>query len=49
MDVWEHAFFLDYRPAERRRYIEAFVANIAWDVVERRLLACSPALAKAGD
>jgi Fe-Mn family superoxide dismutase len=24
MDVWEHAFILDYPPAERPRYIEAF-------------------------
>jgi Fe-Mn family superoxide dismutase len=37
MDVWEHAFFLDYPPAERPKYIDAFFANIAWDAVERRL------------
>ena len=24
MDVWEHAFLLDYAPAERPKYIEAF-------------------------
>src|SRR5215467_8110680 len=24
MDVWEHAFILDYKPAERPKYIEAF-------------------------
>jgi Fe-Mn family superoxide dismutase len=45
MDVWEHAFILDYPPAERPRYIEAFFANIAWDVVARRLLASAPASA----
>jgi Fe-Mn family superoxide dismutase len=45
MDVWEHAFILDYPPAERPRYIESFFANIAWDVVERRLLASVPASA----
>jgi Fe-Mn family superoxide dismutase len=32
MDVWEHAFLLDYPPAERPRYIEAFFANTAWEV-----------------
>ena len=28
MDVWEHAFLLDYKPAERGKYIEAFFSNI---------------------
>ena len=37
MDVWEHAFLLDYKPAERPKYIEAFFANIDWNVVENRL------------
>jgi Fe-Mn family superoxide dismutase len=37
MDVWEHAFLLDYKPAERPKYIEAFFSNIAWNEVERRL------------
>jgi superoxide dismutase, Fe-Mn family len=31
MDVWEHAFLLDYKPSERSKYIEAFCANINWD------------------
>jgi Fe-Mn family superoxide dismutase len=37
MDVWEHAFLLDYKPAERPRYIEAFFTNINWDIVDKRL------------
>jgi Fe-Mn family superoxide dismutase len=37
MDVWEHAFIKDYAPAERPKYIEAFFANINWDVVNGRL------------
>ncbi len=37
MDVWEHAYMVDYKPTERERYIEAFFANVAWDVVEHRL------------
>ncbi len=37
MDVWEHAFLLDYKPAERTKYIEAFFSNVCWDTVERRL------------
>jgi Fe-Mn family superoxide dismutase len=37
MDVWEHAFLLDYKPAERPKYIEAFFSNINWNAVEDRL------------
>jgi Fe-Mn family superoxide dismutase len=39
MDVWEHAFLLDYKPAERPKYIEAFFSNIDWDACENRLTA----------
>jgi Fe-Mn family superoxide dismutase len=37
MDVWEHAFLLDYKPAERPKYIEAFFSNIDWNAVNQRL------------
>jgi Fe-Mn family superoxide dismutase len=37
MDVWEHAFLLDYKPADRPKYIDAFLANVDWGVVEGRL------------
>jgi Fe-Mn family superoxide dismutase len=39
MDVWEHAFLLDYKPADRPKYIEAFFANIDWNAVQSRLKA----------
>jgi Fe-Mn family superoxide dismutase len=39
MDVWEHAFLLDYKPADRPKYIEAFFSNIDWKAVEERLKA----------
>jgi superoxide dismutase, Fe-Mn family len=38
MDVWEHAFLLDYKPAERSKYIDAFFANIDWNAVEGRMI-----------
>jgi superoxide dismutase len=38
MDVWEHAFLLDYK-AERPKYIEAFFSNLNWQTVEERLSA----------
>ena len=37
MDVWEHAYLLDFKPAERAKYIESFFSNIDWDAVDRRL------------
>jgi superoxide dismutase, Fe-Mn family len=37
MDVWEHAFLLDYKPAERPKYIEAFLSNVDWEAVESRM------------
>lgn len=45
MDVWEHAFIKDYAPADRPKYIEAFFANINWDVVESRLWTAGSAAA----
>ena len=36
MDVWEHAFMTDYGTS-RDEYIEAFLANVDWRVVEKRL------------
>jgi superoxide dismutase, Fe-Mn family len=38
MDVWEHAFMLDYKPAERSKYIAAFFSNVDWSKVESRLI-----------
>ncbi len=42
MDVWEHAYLLDYKPAERSKYIEAFFANVDWAKAGDRLVS-SPA------
>ena len=39
LDIWEHAFLIDYVPAERAKYIDAFFANVDWAAVEKRLLA----------
>ncbi|MDB5189943.1 MAG: manganese/iron superoxide dismutase-like protein superoxide dismutase, Fe-Mn family [Parcubacteria group bacterium] len=38
LDLWEHAFMVDYRPAEKKTYVEAFLDNLNWDVVERRFI-----------
>lgn len=36
MDVWEHAFMIDYLPAQRPDYINAFFQNLRWDICEGR-------------
>src|SRR3989338_6634167 len=36
MDVWEHAFMVDYVPSEKGKYIDAFLKNINSDVLEKR-------------
>jgi Fe-Mn family superoxide dismutase len=38
LDVWEHAYYLD-RKNNRKAYLDALLPRIAWDVVERRLVA----------
>jgi superoxide dismutase, Fe-Mn family len=42
LDVWEHAFLIDYVPAERPKYIDAFFANVDWGAAEQRLVAAGP-------
>ncbi len=37
LDIWEHAFMVDYKPAERAKYIDAFFDNVDWPTVEQRL------------
>lgn len=36
MDMWEHAYMVDYLPAEKKQYIEAFLKNLHWPIVARR-------------
>jgi len=38
MDVWEHAFLLDYKPSERSKYIEAFFTNLDWETIAGRVV-----------
>lgn len=37
MDMWEHAYFRDYKPDEKASYMDAFFSNINWSCVENRL------------
>jgi len=41
LDMWEHAFMVDYVPAEKKNYIDAFFANLNWSVIEKRFEAAA--------
>ena len=34
IDMWEHAFIYDYPTSEKKKYIEAFLANLNWKAIE---------------
>ncbi|MFA5075446.1 MAG: superoxide dismutase [Candidatus Babeliales bacterium] len=36
MDVWEHAYMVDHKAGGRGDYINAFLNNVDWSVVEKR-------------
>lgn len=36
LDLWEHAYMVDYVPAEKKNYIDAFFSNLNWSVIEKR-------------
>ncbi|MBT3282880.1 superoxide dismutase [bacterium] len=35
MDMWEHAFMVDYLPAEKGKYIDSFLNNVNWSFPEK--------------
>lgn len=38
LDMWEHSYMRDYVSADKTKYIEAFFANLNWEVVAGRLI-----------
>lgn len=36
LDVWEHAYLVDYLPAQRADYVATVFANLNWNAVEAR-------------
>ncbi len=36
MDMWEHAYMVDYTPSEKKKYIDAFFNNLNWSIIEKR-------------
>ncbi len=41
LDVWEHAFLLDYGAQGKGKYIDAFFKNLNWSVIEGRFTTLS--------
>jgi Fe-Mn family superoxide dismutase len=39
LDLWEHAFMIDFTPAQRADYVKIILDNVDWAVVEQR---CAP-------
>ncbi len=37
LDVWEHAYLLDFSPKQRSDYLQAVFDNVDWSVVESRM------------
>ena len=35
LDMWEHAYFIDYTPGEKKKYIDTFFENLNWQSVEQ--------------
>ena len=35
-DMWEHAYMVDYLPAEKAQHVDAFFKNLNWEVVVER-------------
>lgn len=38
VDMWEHAYMVDYVPADKKKYVDAFLDNLNWDVAEKRFV-----------
>jgi Fe-Mn family superoxide dismutase len=36
LDLWEHAYLIDFEPSRREDYVETVLRNVDWSVVEAR-------------
>ena len=36
IDMWEHAYMVDYIPADKKQYIEAYLSSVNWETIEER-------------
>lgn len=42
LDMWEHAYMVDYTPGEKKQYIDAFFNNLNWDIPQARFKIMRP-------
>ena len=40
IDMWEHAYFLDYAPGDKGSYVDAYLRAVNWGAVERIFDSC---------
>ena len=38
LDMWEHSYMMDYASADKGQYVDAFFANLNWEVVASRMI-----------
>ncbi len=38
IDMWEHAYVADYQPSGKKQYIEDYLAQVNWNVIEKRFI-----------
>jgi Fe-Mn family superoxide dismutase len=36
LDMWEHAYMVDYVPGEKGQYIESYLGNLNWQTIAER-------------
>lgn len=37
LDMWEHAFMVDYRPATKLEYVDKYLSLVNWEIVANRV------------
>ena len=47
LDVFEHAWMVDYGAGEKGKYVKAFLENVSWQIVEQRFKDSASRLAPA--
>jgi len=41
LDLWEHAFMVDYKPSEKKTYVDVCLENMNWQVAQERFNAAA--------
>jgi superoxide dismutase, Fe-Mn family len=36
LDLWEHAYMIDFSPAQRADYVKIILDNVDWPVLDQR-------------